>query len=76
VTDQRLAQGTHDLNLAYTLSGNRGINTLIMLFAEAPIDMTALHKRRLLIEAARNAVSSMTIEGTAIYISSQQIEVH
>jgi predicted DNA-binding protein (UPF0251 family) len=38
--------------------------------------MEERHKRRLLIEAARNAVTSMTIEGTAIYISSQQIEVH
>lgn len=76
ITDQRLSEGTHDLTIAYTLSGNLGNNTLIMLFAEAPITMKALHKQRLLIEAARNAVTSMTIEGTAIYISSQQIEVH
>jgi hypothetical protein len=76
VTDQALSKGTHDLNVAYVLSGNLGSNTVIMLFADAPIAMEERHKRRLLIEAARNAVTSMTIEGTAIYISSQQIEVH
>lgn len=74
--ERLLSKGTHDLSVGYTLSGNKGINTLILLFAENPIAMNDPHRQRLLIEAVRNGVSSMTIEENAIYIASQQIEVH
>jgi hypothetical protein len=76
ITNQRLAKGTHDLDVGYTLSGNRGSNTLILLFAEAPIVFTNTGQHRFLIEAVQNGVTSMTMEGNEIYIASQQIEVH
>jgi hypothetical protein len=75
VSNQRLSRGIHDLSVGYTLGGNRGINTLILVFADGPVTMNDPRKQRLLIEAVRNGVTSMTVEGNAIYIVSQQIEV-
>jgi hypothetical protein len=75
-SEQQLSIGTHDLNVGYALDGNKGNNTLILLFAEHPITMNDPHRQQLLIEAARNGVTSMTIEENVIYIASQQIEVH
>jgi hypothetical protein len=76
MSDRLLARGTHDLDVAYTLSGNRGINTLILLFAEAPIAIEEPQKQRLLLEATRNGLTSMTVGENTIYIGSQKIEVH
>jgi hypothetical protein len=76
ITNHRLAKGTHDLDVGYTLSGNRGSNTLILLFAEAPIVFANTGQHRFLIEAIQNGVTSMTMEGNEIYMASQQIEVH
>jgi hypothetical protein len=73
---QQLSRGIHDLSVGYTLSGNKGINTLILLFSDDPVTMNVPQKQRLLIEAVHNGVTSMTIEGNAIYIVSQRIEVH
>jgi hypothetical protein len=75
IGNQLITEGTHDLNVGYALSGNRGPNTLIMLFADAPVELQDIGKHDFLIEAVQNGVTSMTIEGNAIHISSQQIEV-
>jgi hypothetical protein len=76
MSDRLLTMGIHDLDVAYTLSGNRGVNRLIMLFAEAPIAIEEAQKQRLLLEATRNGLTSMTIGDNTINISSQRIEVH
>jgi hypothetical protein len=76
VSDQPLSKGTHDLSVGYTLTGNRGSNTLILLFAEAPMAIKVQRQQRLLIEAARNAVTSMTLEGKALFLTSQELDVH
>lgn len=76
ISDRLLTKGIHDLDVAYTLSGNRGINTLILLFAEAPIAIEEPQKQRLLMEATRNGLTSMTVGENTIYIGSQKIEVH
>ena len=76
VSTQLLSKGTHDLSVGYTLSGNKGINTIILLFSDSPVTMEDPRKQRLLIEAVRNGVTSMTIDENTLYIVSQQMEVH
>jgi hypothetical protein len=76
ISSQPLSKGVHDLSVGYTLSGNKGANTLILLFSDDPVVMRDPQRQRLLIQAVHNEVTSMTIEGNAIYIVSQQIEVH
>jgi hypothetical protein len=76
ISNHQLSEGIHDLSVGYTLSGNKGANNLILLFSDDPVVMIDPQKQRLLIEAVHNGVTSMTIEGNAIYIVSQQIEVH
>lgn len=76
LADRPLAKGIHDLDVAYALEGNRGTNTLVMLFSTAPVEIKGRHEKRLLIEAARNRVTSMTIENTQIYFATHPIAVN
>jgi len=75
VVDAFLTQGIHDLPAGHSLSGNKGLNTLVMLFADAPIRINEEEKQKLILESARNKVPSLTIEKSAISMSYQEIEI-
>lgn len=74
VLNKLLSEGTNDLDVGYSLTGNKGRNTLAMLFSDAPID--GKENRRLIFEAVRNNVSSMTILGNVIYMIYETVEIH
>ncbi len=75
VADRLLSSGVHDLDVGYNLTGNKGQNILVMLFADAPISVAEKGKQRLILESARNNVSSITIGENVISITYQQIEI-
>ena len=76
IADKLLRNGVHDLSIAYSLSGNKGPNTLIMLFSKAPIAIDEKDKQRLIVESAVNKVTSMTIGSNDIYLEYENFLVN
>ncbi len=74
-TDRYLTGGSHDFSVGYTLKGNPGKNTLVLLLAEAPISIGEKEKQSLILESVRNMVSSFTIQNNTIYLKYRYIEV-
>ncbi len=75
ISDIFFNKGANDLNVGYSLSGNHGTNTLVMLFTDNPVPIAELEKQKLILESARNNVSSMTIDKNLITMNYQKIEV-
>ncbi|OEU81269.1 MAG: hypothetical protein BA865_06010 [Desulfobacterales bacterium S5133MH4] len=75
IADRFLSKGVYDLKTGYTLAGNQGPNTVVMLFADAPISTPEKEKQKLIVESARSNVSSMIIEKNVIFITYQQVDV-
>ncbi len=75
IADKFLSKGIHDLKVGYTLTGNRGLNTLVMLFADAPISIEKKEKQKLIFGLVHNNVSSITIRKNVISITYQKIEI-
>ncbi len=76
IADKLLVNGVHDLSTAYSLSGNNGPNTLIMLFSKAPIASAKTDIERLIAESAVNNVTSMTIQSNSIYLAYENFLVN
>lgn len=75
IADKFLSKGVHDLNVGYNLSGNRGPNNLVMLFADAPLSIEEKEKQKLILELVYNNVSSMIIKKNVISIIYQEIKI-
>ncbi|GAB6097941.1 hypothetical protein JCM14469_41950 [Desulfatiferula olefinivorans] len=71
VSDQFLKEGHHDLTTGYELSGNRGDNTIALVFSVLPMAMDTDY----IVASINNKVKSMTVNDTSVSIFQRELRV-
>lgn len=76
ISNQKLSKGDQDLNNVYEFSGNRGKNTIVMLYSKCPVTMPEHEKQELIIGLTKNNVSTIVVDECTINIIYDKIRIN
>ena len=75
IANKHLPEGTHDLQEAYALKGNAGVNRIVIVSSDHPLGEAVQLSPEFILQAALNQVRRVTINEQELFFQTQSIEV-